>query len=219
MRNIRLQYAGWDDLPPDFQAFFHFMLGADTARGRTFYELYYLWFNIPHEIAHVLREKYGTTDDTHLADEIAVTAFAVAYWRQRGETQRLSQLAEMLRGILKHLPDPLPDGYDRGAYFEDYYDKLVASATRFCHYMFSMALAAIDAPAVWLDVLRAVITPTAQEAPSPIVGPYASINTLLPRQIVADMDEFLAPHGIEMPPITLGCGFEGQLQFATWERE
>jgi hypothetical protein len=217
MKNIRLQYASWDQLTPDFQAFFHFMLGADTARGRAFYELYFLWFSIPHEIAHVLREQYGRTDASHWVDENAATTFAVEYWRQRGETQRLGQLRAMLKGILQHLPNPVPPEMDRGEFFDARYDKLVRSASSFSQLLFSIALHAIESPLPWVDTVRSLINPLATSADTPPVGPYAAINPDLPRQIIEDMREFLHPFGITVPPIEIACEFGYQLQFVTWE--
>lgn len=216
MKNIRLHYASWDQLPPEFQAFFHFLLGADTVRGRTFYELYYLWFNVPHEIAHVLREQYGNTSTSQWQEENAVSAFAADYWRQRGETQRLSALSEMLQAIVKHLPDPVPAGRDRGEYFDMRYDKLVNSATGFSQYLFSMALNAITARRAWLESLR-MLNPVAHNADPPPVGPYAAINPELPRQIVSDMRDYLRPFGVKVPDIEFECTFGYQLQCVTWD--
>ncbi len=217
MKNIRFQYASWDQLTPDFQAFFHFLLGADTPRGRMFYELYYLWFNIPHEMAHLLREQYGRTDKSEWADENAASAFAAAYWRQRGETQRLYILREMLIDVIGHLPDPVPEGVDRGQYFDARYDKLVRSATGFSQYLFTIALDAINTPRPWLEAVRGLINPVAHNADVDPVGPYAAINADLPKQIVADMRDYLRPFGVKLPEIEIESEFGYQLQSVTWE--
>lgn len=72
MKNIRLQYAAWEALPSEFQSLFVQWQGNDPVRGQTFYELYFYWF----DIAHVLREQYGSTESSHGDDETAVNSFA-----------------------------------------------------------------------------------------------------------------------------------------------
>ena len=45
LKNIRLQYCGWEDLPGDVQDAFISFLGGERENGQAFYELYFYWFN------------------------------------------------------------------------------------------------------------------------------------------------------------------------------
>jgi len=59
---------------------------------REFYTHYTIWNGTVHEMGHILRWHYGTesSDRDPWAEETAVNDLAVAYWRARGETERLA---------------------------------------------------------------------------------------------------------------------------------
>lgn len=217
MKNIRLQYAAWEDLPVEFQQLFIAWSGNDAERGKTFYELYFYWFDIPHEVGHVLREQYGLTDSNHWNDETAVNTFAVAYWQQRGENQRLQQLREFVRTIFSNLQDPLPLGEDRASYFNEHYSELATNPPAFGHFHFDMVLAALDNHWDWQQTLRSLISATAKEAvptPTPL---YASISADLPTRIVHDMRAYLIPYGLELPEMNVVCSFAPELLYVVWD--
>lgn len=180
MKNIRLQYSVWADLPADFQALFTQWNGGEPAHGQTFYELYFYWFDIPHEMAHVLRERYGATDPHRWRDEVAVNTFAVAYWQARGESERLRKLHMLVNQVLSQLQDPTPPGADQADYFDQNYLELAQNPPAFGFYHFSMVLAALNRPLDWQQALRTLITPEAKDAAPLTRQPYPAITVDLP---------------------------------------
>lgn len=217
MRNIRLQYAAWADLPADFQSLFIHWLGDDPARGQAFYELYFYWFNIAHEVAHVLREQYGATDRHHWRDEVAVNTFAVAYWGARGESERLRQLSESIGLLLSQLQDPTPSGAIPADYFDQYYSELAQDPPAFGYYHFSMVSAALAQPLSWPEALRTLITPDIVEAAPLAAEPYPAISVDLPPRIVRDLRADVKPYGLHLPEIQITCAFAPELQFVVWD--
>ena len=146
--SIRLQYARWEELPSEIQAWFAGLMGSQKERGQAFYELYFYWYNIAHELGHVLRAHYGTSaiESGPWDEEIAVNNFAVAYWQARNERERLLRLGGWVREALETLEDPLPPGEERSTYFNTHYSELGTNPSAYGHYQFSMVLAALRQP-------------------------------------------------------------------------
>jgi hypothetical protein len=122
-------------------------------------------------MAHVLREQHGATDRHRWRDEeVAVNTFAVAYWRARGESERLRQLAERIGLLLSQLEDPTPPSAIPADYFDQHYPELAQNPPAFGYYHFSMVSATLPQPLSWSEALRTLITPNIVEACSAAGG-------------------------------------------------
>lgn len=82
-----------------------------------FFDLYFHWYNIIHEMGHCLVEKRGARM-SRVEEEMYVNAFAVAYYRYMGETERLRKLQDRLTKILSSFPAPMPEGESFTAFYE-----------------------------------------------------------------------------------------------------
>jgi len=80
------QYSLADDIG---QQMIQTLFGKD-ARYR--YELYFHWYNLNHELGHAIMMFNNPARPHPAEEEQLVNDFAVAYWRQYGETAKLRQL-------------------------------------------------------------------------------------------------------------------------------
>lgn len=73
------------------------------------YELYFHWYNLIHELGHAIMMFNNPARPHPAEEEQLVNDFAVAYWRQYGETAKLRQLEELVTQTLTKFP-ALTDG-------------------------------------------------------------------------------------------------------------
>ncbi|MGA9350544.1 MAG: hypothetical protein WBW48_17325 [Anaerolineae bacterium] len=217
MQNIRLQYTSWEEMPTEVQALFVQWMDNRAEQGRAFYELYFYWFNIAHELGHALRAYYGTSDTSHWGEETAVNEFAVAYWKGRGEAERLLHLRELVGDAFGRLEDPVPPDEGRSSYFDTHYSELSSKPSAYGHYQFSMVLTALGKQLDIAQVLHTLIMPQAHEAAPPPAAPYSVINADLPARIVNDMRDYLASYGVGLPEIQVVRSFSPMIQFIDWD--
>ncbi len=217
MKNIRIQYTSWEEMPAEVQAFFVQWMGNDAERAQTFFELYFYWFVPAHEVAHALRRYYSTSHSRHWNEESACNSFAVAYWKTREETKRISDLRGFVHEAHGRLADPVPHGESRSEYFDTHYQELASNPPAYGHYQFSMLMTALEEQLGLAEALRIFITPQANEATPPSTSPYPSISPDLPGQIVNDMSAYLAPYGVDFPEIQVIRSYSPNIEFTTWD--
>jgi hypothetical protein len=217
MQNIRLQYTTWEEMSEEVQSLFDLWMDNRVGAGQTFYELYFYWFNIAHELAHILRAHYGSQTDSHWKEETSVNDFAVAYWKKRGETKRLYRLRELVNVVFAKLEDPVPTGENRLDYFDNHYRELSTNALAYAHYQFSMVLSALEKQLDFSLALRTLITPQAYEVISLPAATYSVIDADLPPRIVSDMRVYLAPYGVDLPELRINRSFSPMIQFVDWD--
>jgi len=217
MKNIRLQYSPWEDMSAEIQGLFIEWMDNAPQKGQSFYELYFYWYNIPHELGHILRGYYSSRGDTNWQEENAVNSFAVAYWKARGESNRLQQFRQLVRSAFRKLADPVPIGEDRSSYLDEHYGELASVPSAYGHFQFSMVLNALEEKQNFIQALHSLITTQAIETIPPHSTPYPEITSDLPYQIVSDMRNYLAAYKVELPDIEVVREFSPNLQFVTWD--
>ena len=77
------------------------------------YEIYFHWYNIIHELGHVIMN-FNCVDRPHPAEEEQlVNNFACAYWKFYGELEKLEDVNEIVRDTLSQftVPDQKNVGY------------------------------------------------------------------------------------------------------------
>ncbi|MBR2750534.1 MAG: hypothetical protein IKD90_05335 [Clostridiales bacterium] len=85
------------------------LFGAENIQY--FFDLYFHWYNLVHEMGHCIVEKQGAKF-SKVDEEMYVNSLAVAYYRYMGEEERLGQLKDRLTNILSQVPAPMPEGED-----------------------------------------------------------------------------------------------------------
>jgi hypothetical protein len=221
MKNIRLHFSRWEDLPDESQAEFAGFAGGAPQRGRSLYELFFYWYNIPSELAHVLRRAYSTQDnllEQIWEEETAAHQVAVAFWRAKGQTRRLLELETMLRAALIHIPDPVPANEDRASYLNRNSRNLTAPAA-FAHYQFNMVLSALARPLDFSQALKKLVSPLANDGSTIPLSPDFPLDEDLPYRTVDDMHRTVHAYGLELPELQVVCMYSPTIQFVTWDEE
>ena len=216
LTNVRLQYARWEDLPDGDQGVFTSMMGGDPQRGREFYQLYFYWYNIAHEVGHVLRTMYGRWTGNNWEEENAVNQLAVAYWRAKGETERLMTLETTLRRALSNLPDPVPPHEDRATYLNQHLQEVSNNPAAYAHYQFNMVLAALTHPLEFSTALRQWISPDANDGTTIPLSPDYPLDEELPHRTVYDLRKTMTAYSLYLPDIQIACLYSPALQFVIW---
>lgn len=85
------------------------LFGAENIQY--FFDLYFHWYNLVHEMGHCIVEKQGASF-SKVDEEMYVNSLAAAYYRHMGEDERLGQLSDRLTIILEQIPAPMPEGED-----------------------------------------------------------------------------------------------------------
>lgn len=91
------------------------ILGDNTPDA---YELYFHWYNIMHELAHLIVSFNGAERLTDTAEEQYVNDFAVAYWALYGEDEKNDQLSSIVKYGLCQFISPSPDGENYLDFFQ-----------------------------------------------------------------------------------------------------
>ena len=96
---------------------YEMLFGAENIRY--FFDLYFHWYNLVHEMGHCIVEKQGAKF-SKVDEEMYVNSLAVSYYRYVGEEARLQELKERLGKILSQIPSPVPAGES----FTGFYEKI-----------------------------------------------------------------------------------------------
>ncbi|GKX67640.1 hypothetical protein [Inconstantimicrobium mannanitabidum] len=71
------------------------------------FDLYFHWFNIVHEIGHIILD-IQKIDMNKVDEELFVNSFAVSYWRSVDTCNNLTKVKCMIEDILKCMPNLIP---------------------------------------------------------------------------------------------------------------
>lgn len=143
-----LHSVAWSQCPPPFQD-----LIAGWAKGaemtpEVFFGEVFNAFLVPHELSHCIDTYRGQADDQSLLyqNEIHANRVAVAFWlAQEGGEARMARLMKACSVVLSNLPNPVPEGQDKVAFFNANYEALGGNPPAYGWYQFRMFLDAWDA--------------------------------------------------------------------------
>lgn len=216
MARFDIQYASWDQLPPDFQETLAGLIDGTLEQAHEFYRLYFYWFFVPHEMGHVLRQHLGTDTYRHggyWREEQDVNDFAVAYWRHVGCDRWLDEVGAIAERALSVLPDPVPDGTDPQEFFDENIETLVPQPRIYGYFQFSFIARSLSKTLDFVPTLRRCIWERAAESEAQPDLDYRRIHADLPREIIGDLVPILEDHAIDVPPVGVVKAFSPQLSF------
>ncbi len=216
LSQVFFQYAAWDELPLDYQAFYIQLMDNQLQKGRAFFQLYYYWYNIAHEMCHVLRKYYGITAESRWVEETAATEFAVAYWREFGEVARLGQLEECLNTSIRLLPNPIPPSTETGPYFDANYAALSNNLPEHGYLQYRWVMEALERKTDLQSVLQKLVTPTARRVAKLPQRFYAQVDVDSPLTIIPDMRALLAGYEVVLPPVQVLHSFSPSVQLVSF---
>lgn len=219
---VCLHYALWDGLPAEVRAVFADLMGGDPEMARDFYRLYFYWFNVAHEMAHVLIAKYGAetlSPGSAWQEEQAVNDFAAAYWRHRGQGDRLRRLGKLVEGALSRMVDPVPPGQSAEAFFDQNYLQLAQNPQHYGFFQFSFVQAALGKQMDLYTALHTLICPDAVLATPQQRLQYFEIDDQLPAAIIQDLRDCLKPFGVLLPPVAVRADAGSMIQYVEMDRD
>lgn len=93
------------------------LFGEESVQKK--FDLYFHWYNIIHEIGHVLVDTNNVNMDG-VNEELFVNSFAVAYWKEVDKKNNLNRVKEMIHHIIKDIPSPLT----KESNFKEFFKKI-----------------------------------------------------------------------------------------------
>lgn len=97
------------------QMMYQKLFGSEKIQEK--FDLYFHWFNIVHEIGHIIVDIQKVHMDG-VDEELFVNRFAVAYWRQADKADNLEKVQHMINDILKYTPSPIPKNKSFNEFFK-----------------------------------------------------------------------------------------------------
>ena len=93
------------------------LFGEESVQKK--FDLYFHWYNIIHEIGHVLVD-INNVDMDGVNEELFANSFAVAYWKKVDKKNNLNRVKEMIYHIIKDIPSPLT----KESNFKEFFKKI-----------------------------------------------------------------------------------------------
>ena len=184
---------------------------------RYFFDLYFHWYNVVHEMGHCIVEKYGA-QMSRVAEEMYVNSLAVAYYRYVGEDARLLKLKERLSKILSQVPSPVPEGET----FTEFYEKIwnteqINNVMIYGYFQLGSVLEALENNVSLKDVLKEIgigmtESDSLSKAPAEIKADNAGAFADEARNNLINM-------GVEVPEIRIELVDDPMIQCARPEEE
>ena len=132
----------WQQVIPQQKQFFIALNNNNEAEGLRMFGLFFNGFYLPHELAHavewhlVFHAKKRKSQGYYLSEYFANT-LAIIYWRQKGRTADLEACYKFAKQMIAQLPNPVPVGEDKIAYFNNNYMRLTSDPFAYGYYQFS----------------------------------------------------------------------------------
>ena len=189
------------------------LFGADNIQY--FFDLYFHWYNIIHELGHCIVEKQGAVM-SRVDEEMYVNRLAVAYYRYMGEDSRLKELEERLTKILSQFPAPMPEGET----FLDFYTRIwnteqINNVMIYGYFQLNSVLEAFHNEGSLKDVLKEIgIDASEQNEKCACTEEIASANT---QAFLQSALKNLSAMGIQMPQIRVELQDDPMIQCAREE--
>jgi len=101
------------------KAFFLELFNVNENELTKTFSRYFHWFNIIHELCHIIAIKNGVICDDLLATEWMVNRIASAFWRSFGNHDVYKKQLSAVKKAKDNMKNPIPDGIS----FEDFYSR------------------------------------------------------------------------------------------------
>ena len=166
-----------------------------------FHPLYFQWYNIIHEVGHIVRWHNGMMADYSVAgayEERAANDFAVAYWKRFGDRAVLKVLLDKVESILAKLDSPVPPGVEWFDHFIRHFWDSQKAVRTYAYFQFSLVREAFYSSERLEEVLRRFGFKVLKECETKTLR-YREGSS--PQHIVDDCRRILDEMGIPSPDI------------------
>ncbi len=178
---------------------FRALFGEENTQYK--FDLYFHWYNILHELGHCVTEAQGLRTSP-VKEEMLVNAFAVAYWNQAGQGDRIEELGRLLEERLASMPAFVPENMGLVEYYESVWgEELLGDVARYGHFQFSSVWEAVKAGRDLKSVLASMGVPLGSEmAVTGYRGEISAQNARpVLRQALADLESLgLPPMAVQL---------------------
>ncbi|MTI47878.1 MAG: hypothetical protein FH761_08555 [Firmicutes bacterium] len=219
MGHIKLYYSSWEELDDEIKSLFSGMFQGNVKKAKQCYELYFYWYNIVHEMGHILKSQYGSTEQGNpWKEEQYVNEFAVAFWRENQQEERLEMLKKFLEEILTIIPSPIPDGIPALKFFNENYHKLAENPLEYGYFQFYLVVNSLEKSDKLYDVIKNRIWDDIEYFEPNYCIEYENINEKLPKEIINDLRDYLKEFGMHLPDISVQKKSTPYIQYVSVER-
>lgn len=175
------------------QKFLEYLFGP-KAEYR--YELYFHWYNLIHELGHGIMMFNNPASPHPAVEEQMVNDFAVAYWRQYGEAEKLWELEELVTQTLAKFP-ALTDG-DYLEYTKAHWgEKIFQTFEGYGWFQFSSVQRALSRNMSLEQALRNLCPFSSIPQEKRIL--QFDVNESMAQTVVADVIGILRQWGVKLP--------------------
>ena len=128
----------WEELDADTKALLETWVEGTDFTAEQFFRENFNWFLIPHELGHFMQTITGT-ESNYWDDEIEANQIAIAYWKYKGETERLNKFIAVTQQVLTKMdaPEDLSKEYFNSNY-DDITDPQTYGYFQFTFYQMAM---------------------------------------------------------------------------------
>lgn len=190
---------------PEIKKVISDILGADKLEEK--YKLYFYWFNVIHELGHVILRFNEHENLSDFEEEPIVNDFAIAFWSYYGETLKFKQLSELIQDSIPRFVSPVPEVHPvpEDINYIEYAEKNWGKETFFTWnnygwFQFNCVLNSLCNKKSLEDMLRIMSNNMIITQPKLLLS-YEINADKLPMRIVQDATVILRDWGINLPDI------------------
>ena len=181
-----------------------------------YFDLYFHWYNLVHEMGHCIVEKYGV-QMSKVEEEMYVNSLAVAYYRYMGEDERLKLLKERLANILNQIPSPVPEGDTLVSFYSRIWGTdQMNNVMVYGFFQFGSVLEALKAEASLDDVLNKIGIKL--NSTGNVKSCAADINAENSAAFITNARENMISLGVDVPEIRIELQDSPMIQCAREDR-
>lgn len=111
----------WNQVIPPLKDFFY-KLSGNEEDGKKLFGFFFNGFYLPHELGHGVTDvvaKGGLSQSYN--DEYNANIIAMLWWKKQGRDAELKSCYELTKKSFSQLPNPVPEGKTKEAYFTENY--------------------------------------------------------------------------------------------------
>ncbi len=121
-----------------------------------YFDLYFHWFNIIHELGHCL-VSYRKIPMTPVQEELYANRFAVAYWRISDHDGNLVKLEKKITSVLENIPSPVPLDSDFVTFFQSIWNReAMQTVAMYGYFQLACVMEAMQSESNFWEVLSEI---------------------------------------------------------------
>ncbi|MCL2406875.1 MAG: hypothetical protein FWC95_02985 [Defluviitaleaceae bacterium] len=128
-------------------------LNTDAEKAEEVFNLYFHWYNIVHELCHIVAMHNNIHPTELVPVEWMVNRMAAAFWRTFGNRAVYGELREAVAKAKAGLPNPVPENMGFEDFYVDYHNMDDSTMQLYAYFQFSLVDRALKETESIYDVL------------------------------------------------------------------